>query len=55
MLVDGYFVGTLLKASRLKRAYRNETDEPHLEYFRDLAVKFSMFGPGGTLDQPLLY
>ena len=29
MLVDGYFVGTLLKASRLQRAYRTETEEPH--------------------------
>ena len=29
MLVDGYFVGTLLKASRLQLAHRIDTDEPH--------------------------
>ena len=29
MLVDGYFVGTLLKASRLQLAHRTDIDEPH--------------------------
>ena len=55
MLVDGYFVGTLLKASRLQRAIEPKLTNLILESFRDLALMFSMLGSRGTLHQFLLW